>query len=108
MPFHVVATCLFNAFYVVAKVFSGYSGSDFGIFKDVYRHRTSENLDEHLEARLFWNAGYVLARDLGCANLGRTIDGVLQTLICAKEGTIYCPDMCGCADDLQMQLLGDA
>ena len=89
-------------------VFSGYSGYDVGIFKDVYRYRTSKNLDEPLEARLFCKSGYVQARDLGCANLGRSIDEVLQTLICAKEGTIYCPHMCGCADDLQMQLLGDA
>ena len=87
---------------------SMYSGYDFDIFEGVYRHSTSENLDEPLEARLFCKSGYVQARDLGCANLGRSIDEVLQTLICAKEGTIYCPDMCGCADDLQMQLLGDA
>ena len=80
-------------------LFSSYSGYDFDIFEDVYRHRTSENLEEPLGVQLFWEAGYVAARDMGCVNLGTSIYEVLQTLICAIAGTTYCPNMCGCAEE---------
>ena len=63
--------------------FSRYRGYDFDMFAGVFRRRTSENLDDFLDSRLFWNAGYVSARDLGCVNLGRSRDEVLQSLICA-------------------------
>ena len=99
----------FQAIFRRCHLFSIHSGYDFHIFEDVCRHRTSENLDEPLDERLFWNGGYVSARDLGCINLGRSIDDVLQTLICAKAGTKYCPNMCGCAEeDRQMLRLGAA
>ncbi len=80
-------------------LFSLYSGYDFDIFKDVYRHRTSENLEEPLGDQLFWEAGYVSARGMGCVNLGTSINEVLQTLICAIAGTTHCPKMCGCAEE---------
>ena len=86
-------------------IFSKHNHYDFNIFEDVYRHCTSQSLDEPLNVQLFWESGYVAARDMGCFNLGKSIDEVLQTLICAMEGAAFCPLMCSCAGDPQMQLL---
>ena len=82
--------------------FSSYRGYD---FEGVYRHcvMSQETLERSLGSQLFKDAGFVYARDLGCQHLGRSINEVLQTLICASEGTTFCPDMCGCAEeDLQI------
>ena len=85
--------------------FSKYRHYDFNIFEDVYRHCTSQSLDEPLNVQLFWESGYVAARDMGCFSLGKSIDEVLQNLICAMEGSAFCPLMCSCAGDPQMQFL---
>jgi hypothetical protein len=103
--------------------YSKFSGYNFSMFKDLFRGNTSERLDGplghalfrdsgYVEARdpgcsrlgplghaLFRDSGYVEARDLGCSRLGMTIDEVLWTLICANEGTCFCPSLCGCADE---------
>ena len=87
-------------------LFSSYRGYDFDMFEGVYRHcvMSQETLERSLGSQLFKDAGFVYARDLGCQHLGRSINEVLQTLICASEGTTFCPDMCGCAEeDLQIE-----
>ena len=83
---------------------SSYRRYDFDMFEGVYRHNVArETLKRSLGSQLFKDAGFVYARDLGCQHLGRSINEVLQTLICASEGTTFCPDMCGCAEeDLQI------
>ncbi len=86
-------------------LFSPYRGYDFDMFEGVHRHcvMSQETLERPLGSQLFKDAGFVSARDLGCQHLGRSINEVLQTLICASEGTTFCPDMCGCAEeDLQI------
>ena len=88
-------------------LFSSYRGYDFDMFEGVYRHcvMSQETLERSLGSQLFKDAGFVYARDLGCQHLGRSINEVLQTLICASEGTTFCPDMCGCAEeDLQIHM----
>ena len=88
-------------------IFSNCSGYDFSMFQEVYREITSENLDEPFGFILFWDPGFSAARNLECVRLGRSIDEVLLTLICAKEGKHYCPVRCGCADEQQIQLSGN-
>ena len=88
-------------------LFSPYRGYDFDMFEGVHRHcvMSQETLERPLGPQLFKDAGFVSARDLGCQHLGRSINEVLQTLICASEGTTFCPDMCGCAEeDLQIHM----
>ena len=84
--------------------FSFYRGYDFDMFEGVYRHcvMSQETLERSLGSQLFKDAGFVYARDLGCQHLGRSINEVLQTLICASEGTIFCPYRCGCADKVEV------
>ena len=81
-------------------LFSSYRGYDFDMFEGVYRHcvMSQENLERSLGSQLFKDAGFVSARDLGCQHLGRSINEVLQTLICASEDATFCPYRCGCAD----------
>ena len=79
-------------------VFCVYAGYDFEIFEAVYHHYTSEHSETLLEARVFCDSRFVLARNMGCRSLGRSIHEVLQTVICALAGTTFCPDLCGCAD----------
>jgi hypothetical protein len=79
--------------------YSKFIGYNFSMFKDLFRGNTSERLDGPLGHALFRDSGYVEARDLGCSRLGMTIDEVLWTLICANEGTCFCPSLCGCADE---------
>ena len=80
--------------------FSSYRGYDFDIFEGVYRHcvMSQESLERSLGSQLFNDARFVYARDLGCQHLGRSINEVLQTLICASEDATFCPYRCGCAD----------
>ena len=79
-------------------VFSVYARYDFEIFEGVYRRFISEYSETLLPARVFCDARFVSARDMGCRSLGRSIHEVLQTVICALAGTTFCPDLCGCAD----------
>ena len=79
-------------------VFSVYAWYDFEIFEGVYRRFISEYSEKPLPVRVFCDARFVSARDMGCRSLGRSIHEVLQTLICALSGTTFCPDLCGCAD----------
>ena len=79
--------------------FSSYKGYDFDIFEGVYRHcvMSQESLERSLGSQLFNDARFVYARDLGCQHLGRSINEVLQTLICASEDATFCPYRCGCS-----------
>ena len=85
-------------FVISLLYFSLYAGHDFCIFEGVYRHHISAHPETLLAAWVFCDARFVLARDLGCQRLGRSIHEVLQTVICAMAGTTFCPNLCGCAD----------
>ena len=81
--------------------FSRYKGYDFDICKGVRRHcgESQETLERPLACGVFHDARFVYERDMGCSHLGRSILGVLLTLICASDDTTLCPYMCGCADE---------
>ena len=56
------------------------------------------SLDQRIDVTLFSDLGFVGARDLGCFNLGCSVEEVLGTLRCMLDHDEYCPRMCGCQE----------
>ncbi len=59
-------------------------------------------IDQPIDVALFHDLGFVKARDLGCPNLGCSIQEVLGTVLCMTydDGMGYCypGGQCGCAE----------
>ena len=83
--------------------YSEFKGYGFSMLERQYRewsgHFPRDLLNRSVSKEVFTRCRYIRTRDLGCVMLGRSINEVLLTLICAMERTEFCRSFCGCAQE---------